>query len=182
MTLDDLKAYCSTDPMRPNLHAPWSRDGFTYASNVHVIIRVPRIADTLEIPGAPNPDKIFSALEKQVSFAPLPQIEIPHSEDPCLYCDGRGTEHDCPSCNCECERCVGTGRHLPQASVDLNGAVYDARYLKMLALLPDLRFSTSPPKADAGRFIFSGGEGGLMPISGEYATHIKLPSVAGEIP
>jgi len=52
MNADDLKKYCSKDETRPYLHEPFSRGEWTYATNGHIAVRVPKLADV------PEPQKV----------------------------------------------------------------------------------------------------------------------------
>ena len=43
MTTEQLQAFCSTDPMRPDLTKPFARAGFTWATDGRVLVRVATI-------------------------------------------------------------------------------------------------------------------------------------------
>lgn len=73
MTKDDLKPFCLKGEAYGALEAllvPWTKDGFTYATNGHILIRVPAMDDV-----------------------PADQTgRVPKAENliPCSECDGRG--------------------------------------------------------------------------------------------
>jgi hypothetical protein len=174
LTIRDLEPFCSTDPRRGILCAPWSKDGFTYCANGHIIVRVARLPDVAEHEHSPGTAQIFELTAGQ-DVAPLPPLELPaarHRE--CQRCDGRGTRHDCPDRNCECGACDGTGILWQYASVGLRGALFAAHYLELILRLPGAAFSTTPPQAAPARFVFTGGEGALMPLSSRYEHHLEV--------
>lgn len=108
----DLKPFCGSDHYhRGRLGGPWSLGAWTYASNGHIAIRVPRRADVPENPEAP--ENIKDLFERFVgeSFRPLtarvPSADLP----PCRDCLGAGWVVKCPACDgegghdCNCEYC-----------------------------------------------------------------------------
>jgi hypothetical protein len=180
LTSGDLKKFCWRDKnSRPYLRGPWSRDGFTYATNGHVVVRIDRLGDVAENEKAPDCEKIFAGIADQVELLPIPAFEIPkvESED-CEDCEGRGMEHDCPDCGCECESCEGTGQAIEKFSVTLFGVIYDAGRIKLIQSLPGLLFSARPPEAKAARFIFEGGDGAIMPRVVARDRHIEVSDAA----
>jgi hypothetical protein len=108
-------------------------------------------------------------------MTPLPACEIPKGEViTCDECAGRGTEHDCPDCNCDCALCDGTGEITEAISVTVRGAIYNTVYIRRIMDLPGLLFSTNPPQVDAARFTFDGGEGLIMPMRSRAHRHVDL--------
>ncbi len=166
----DLKQFCSIDPLRPYIHKPFSRGEFTYATNGHVCLRVPRIAEYPE-QEKPDPTKLFS---RHFNDGPKSQITVsipPHKTilEECEYCDGRGHEHTCPDCTCECMHCEEGMRDVaPKISVHIGNAIFDAKYIRQLLALPGLRFCADPPEREAAPFVFEGGDGIIMPLSSDF--------------
>lgn len=170
----DLQQFCSTDPMRPYLHKPFSIGDYTHATNGHVGVRVPRI-EGVPSQEKPDPGKLFAQHFKDeprgVLDVKLPEIKEDWQD--CLRCGGSGKEHDCPSCSCdECDYCDGEGRtnKAPMVKITIGNAIYNAKYIKQLLALPGLKFPVNPPKDAAAGFVFDGGEGFLMPVRWDDAT------------
>lgn len=114
----DLWPFCSPD--RENLTVPFSRGQYTYATNGHIVVRVPRRADVPENPKAPDIEKI--GLEAPTNLRPLPHYTLPTGRK-CLRCRGAGRAYDCDKCegsgwsqcsHCnseiECKECHGAGQ------------------------------------------------------------------------
>jgi hypothetical protein len=181
ISVDALKLFCSTDPERPYLHRPWSSGEYTYATNGHVLVRVPRIAEVEENKDAPNAAKILASVEAQAELVPLPPMDglpSPVKED-CRSRDGSGIKHhDCPDCACPCWECDGLGYEVEQISAPLNGALYNLQYLLLIAKLPDVKFAAAPPSDGPARFSFGkdgkDGEGALMPLRSAHSHHVAL--------
>lgn len=122
----DLKPFCErADSYRDYLHQPWSRGAFTYASNGHIAIRVPRRDDVPENEKAPDVEKIFrengvedsattSLPDVNVSALPKPTIKMRRCRRcrgtrylrKCDECGGEGTlecdlghDHECETCD-----------------------------------------------------------------------------------
>jgi hypothetical protein len=113
----DLLPFCSTDPSRPELHNAFTRGDFTYATDGHILVRVPAR------PGIPDldPDKppkfagLIASLEPRwldpdAKMAPLPECEIIRRDiKPCKACGGRGRVKTCGRCRglgtIECGEC-----------------------------------------------------------------------------
>jgi hypothetical protein len=177
----DLQPFCSTDDTRPYLMKPYSRGEFTYATNNHVLVRVPRRDDAPEHDKAPNVESVFIKFHKG-EFVPAPPFDVPAFETTeCDECAG-GTEpaHDCPECECECETCDGTGSIVEKASLTIRGSIFDAKYIRLLLALPSLELPTTIDAIDAMPFKFEGGDGLLMPMR---PPHKKtLGEIFGETP
>lgn len=168
----DLKKFCGTDTWRTYLHEPFSRDEYTYATNGHIIVRVPRVAEIGEVPRILAPEKIF---------APLPadgwrtlRVALPPAAPPkeCGACYD-GYEHDCPGCTCECYECKGTGLDEPNLSTEIGGVIFDLKYIRMIAELPGVEIYVTDGKSPTF-FRFEGGDGALMPMLGGFENHVKV--------
>lgn len=126
----DLAPFCSFDTtMRFTraggyLSKPFSFGDYTYATNGHVAIRVPRREDVAENADAPNLtiQPLFAKADDFV-MASLPSIDLSNvavakcatcrgrkSGVECPYCRGTG-EHqcDCDHCEMDCDECHGEG-------------------------------------------------------------------------
>jgi hypothetical protein len=177
----DLQPFCSTNKLRPSLHRPWSAGRWSIATNGHILVRVPRRDDIAENPSAPDIKGVVRALDG-VTFRPLRNIDVPppaDSETECSKCDGRGTEHDCPQCTCECEACEGTGVAVPaeSVSVGIGGVPFSAKYVRLLQCLPKIEVGADLKVREPMPFRFDdGGEGVLMPLFYALPTHIEEPA------
>lgn len=173
MTLEDLKPFCSTDEMRENLMNPWTRDGFTWATDGRVMIRVPAMDDVPENKSAPDTKTIW-IFDKSTDpdFRELPQIPL-NQELECPMCEGENPsgKFQCKSCGCKevvCEKCGGTGRTTSSISVPLGNRLANNLYLIKLAKLPGVKIDFRDRENDMlpFAFIFDGGEGILMVMKG----------------
>jgi hypothetical protein len=176
----DLKKFCSSDQTRPYLMKPFTIGIWTYATNGHICARVPAMAEwpgnTIEAP-APKlfvAPKFFAAPVPE--FRPLPKIELPppNENDECKSCDGRGYEHDCPDCDCTCEKCDGAGivPSYSHVSVGIGDAIYAGEYIHLMQSLPGVEIGPTL-KSEPLRFRFAGGEGCLAPCYARFITHIN---------
>lgn len=177
----DLQKYCSDDPYRPNLAKPFSVGEFTYATNGHIMVRVPRrddipeqnqkLKDTLDRTFSDLPKATFSEFRHK----PLPNIPAAELVD-CSSCDGRGNEHDCPDCSCTCDECNGSGKitKQPEISTTVRGVIYNLRYFAMVIDLPGLKVA-KPPRGERPILLqFEGGHIAIMPRREKFATHVDI--------
>src|SRR5262245_47843313 len=112
----DLNQFCDPQRREPgtDISRPFSLNGYTYSTNGHICVRVPRRPDVPENKEAPNAEKLEWDFSR-VKFGPLPEPE-PLS-DKCGWCEGRGHLHRCPDCRCECTECNGSGKLVPTVRV-----------------------------------------------------------------
>jgi predicted RNA-binding Zn-ribbon protein involved in translation (DUF1610 family) len=127
MTKDDLHKFCATDPFRTNINKPFTKGEYTYATNGHILVRVPKIdsvgeQEVSDIYRPVEPEPIFATI-KPHTYHPIPEIPEPIIR-PCVMCGGDGKIYICPECDgdgevhfntryndyaCECETCGGDG-------------------------------------------------------------------------
>lgn len=171
----DLRPFCYKGELRPVLRQPFSRGRWTYATDGGILIRVPRRDDVPEDPVAPHAERIIDPIPLAAELQSLPSFDFPEPQKiTCPKCDGSGRKHECPDCNCECMRCDGKGFEEKVITGGIGNAVYQARYLKLLATLPSVLVPASPPPGrEPMRFTFEGGgEGLLMGYAGPGKVHI----------
>lgn len=170
----DLKKFCGTDAWRPYLHEPFSRGEYTYATNGHIMVRVPRVAGIGEIPLIKNPEKIFAPMPAdgwRTLRVALPPVD-PSKE--CSYCYGSGfLDDDEGDCGLDCIECNGTGFVVANVSTEIGGVIFDLKYIRMVAELPDIEIVIGPIDGQSF-FRFSGGDGALMPMRSEFENHVKV--------
>jgi len=113
----DLTRFCSKDETRYH-HKPWSRGGYTYATEGHIMIRVPRLADVPENPDAPDCNNVFvqAAKVETRTWHMIPPYTL--ERKPCKNCDGKGYFQKCENCegsgyvgknDRDCSDCDGDG-------------------------------------------------------------------------
>lgn len=166
MTIEELKAFCGDTFSRTQ--EPWSHEGFTFATNGHIMVRVPQMVEVTE--GEPIKGMMARILPYGTpsEWYPLSGIAVPPAqEQECESCEGgRETVHDCPECTCVCDECDGTGRILDAKGRDpiiVGCAGFQTKYLRMLSTLPGCEIGPISEFAIAP-FRFDGGDGVLMPM------------------
>jgi hypothetical protein len=129
--IEILKKFCSDDATRVNVATPWSKGEHSYATNGHILIRVPRLEDVPERDDAPGAvDKMFD-IPAPAEWFPLAEIALPDvaltTEKTCPDCNGTVGEEgaDCPECDgagtvdfdnrfsdyeVDCKTCDGEGK------------------------------------------------------------------------
>lgn len=162
-----LRAFVSYDKNRFKLHEVRSFGGYTFASDGHSAVCVPRIAEDAD------DHTIAPRLAAWIDYAmadrvrPMPSVKFPEPEiEECPACEGRGTEHDCPDCNCECSSCDGTGEWEQRLLVRYNGTLINGKQWKRIASLPNARIADQPNDKEHILFTFDGGVGLLMRMRG----------------
>lgn len=176
----NLDKYCSADTHRVNISKPFSRGEWTYATDGHILVRIPRDQNVPEIKDAPEVERIVPSNIYLLTFRELHLPVLPPYEEKkqaCEDCDGRGSEHDCPDCNCQCENCDGSGEEMvnPRLYVAIDGIPYDLKYLHWLRELPNITVADPATKESPCPFRFDGGEGLIMPVrwDGPYVAEVK---------
>lgn len=174
----DLQQFCAGPDDREYLRTPFSKGDYSYATNGHIMVRVPRDPSLGEckrpdLPVEPPFVNLDDAKFAKITHGTLP-ILPPDRQEHCEDCDGRGSEHDCPDCQCDCQSCGGTGKQTvrPRISTEIAGRVVNLRYALMVLALPGVEVAA----ADKGPllFRFDGGVGVVMPIRGRYAEHVEI--------
>jgi hypothetical protein len=167
----DLQKFC--DPTRDYLSKPFSLGDYSYATNGHIALRLPRrddVKQAQDVRAENAVNHINSYIdefqEKPGPMLPIPDGELPARESrPCDFCGGEGKLDHCPTCDqpCDCPECDGTGEILgDHPGVEIAaGAVASAVYLGWIRELPAPRFRVKKdddPRAQI-YFEFDGGVG-----------------------
>lgn len=194
MDIEILKRFCATDVSRHRLEAPFSQGEWTFATNGHIAVRVPRMKAVAAAEGAPDCVGLFSKSadlenpERDWVNPPEPFFSI----RPCADCAGQGfikfCDHTdggyCKRCAgrefvpCEkkhpkaeeCFECDGKGE-IRDGAVLIEGpkgqVKADSRYIELIRLLPNPKIALHGNESDRGEplcFRFDGGDGLLMPM------------------
>lgn len=124
----DLKQFCADkDDPRWFLHQPWSRGDFTYATNGHIIVRVPRLPDVPENVQAPNAQALMFKAAPAKDWMPVPAATMP-PDGICDQCDGTGLDEDGE----DCEWCEHTGKGKCFDGMDCGDSHFAQRYLAQI--------------------------------------------------
>jgi len=162
----DLEKFCSTDElgMLRGIARPWSRGEHTYATNGHIIIRVPRIVEIGENDNAPDANRLCW---DKPSGAPveIPELPAPEIND-CIWCTGDDPEY----LREDCEECNQTGQIRQTIPVVVGKMIYSDEYLGLIKDLPGVKFypvfhdfAVNDRSVKPAYFSFDNGEGLLMP-------------------
>jgi len=175
MTVLNLDKYCGGDPRRPYLDNPFSFGGYTFSTNGHIIVRVARRD---EAPKGAKPMTEAAAeyalcIDRACEFRPMSAYQFPQPDEAgCAACDGRGTGHDCPDCECVCPDCDGSGKSGQRRSVSIDGALFDAKYIQWLLELPAVEIETVIDGTRPLKFRFDGGIGALFGLRAPRSVHL----------
>jgi hypothetical protein len=111
MEIETLKKFCGTD-FPEWIKAPWNREGSTYATDGHVILRVSALPDNVERTIDKVKELPWSTLAKRSTFRLLPGTFnavrerflcrkcVPDAAlaKPCTKCEGKDSGEDCLAC------------------------------------------------------------------------------------
>lgn len=178
------------DP-RAFMRRPILRGDWIYATNGHVVVRIPKQdgIEAHETDSIPKMPAIFDDNQRE-DVAKLPRLPV---AEKCYACDGTGHKFKCQDCDGEgefdygrhtytCKECNGSGQvdngeeeyKQPccncggtgdaQQPVQIDNQQFDRRYLEKITQLPGAKFSTHPYPMGTGYFVFDGGEGCIMPM------------------
>jgi len=178
-----LQRFCSVERSRAYLCQPWTRGGYTYATNGHIAVRVPALSDVPDFKNAPDASRLWKT-EPTGAFIPAPHITLPKFvERQCLVCNGAGVFKDIDGED-ECEACWGSGKTPEDRSAGFACMTFAVRYLRKMWELPGLVLSPEISVGDNPYFFrFDGGEGCLMQMRGQRGKHIELKiSLANSVP
>lgn len=135
----DLTQFCAEENRHYWTTEPWVHDGWRYASDSAIVVRVPAVGE----PDTPGLDgKIFPNERVDALFAVFPPCEspLPSPEfQECSGCQGTG-EVQCRECHTTvaCKRCCGRKAVLPEKNL-VGPRVISGKYLTLIIDLPDVR-------------------------------------------
>jgi len=130
MDIQTLKLFCCSESEKENLSQPYSSGEFTFATNGHMQIRVPRMQEVPERENAPRieitqKDPVgMHYLKEPSEWVAVPAVAV--VSEFCKHCGGTGKAIKCPECggqgwveletdwnqypDQECITCKGTGQ------------------------------------------------------------------------
>jgi hypothetical protein len=181
VSLLDLQQFCGADECRHYLMKPFSRDGFTYATNGHIMVRVVLRPEVPDVDKKFNQEGPLKDLDGATFFRPSFELPPKPEVGECPTCKGRGVAHECPDCECQCGTCDGSGEsdgeRLFSTSIGLKS--FSLSYVRQVLSLPAVELATLPEAPDEKPllFRFADGVGALMPMRGERANHVDIKLV-----
>lgn len=178
----DLSKYCGTDIFREYLHEPFNFGQYTYATNGHILVRVPQRDGFGPLKKEFDIERPLKGVDttsmSALSHLPLPPIPASRNEE-CEDCEGSGHEHECPDCTCECSSCDGTGTVTVESNISttIRGLFYNLKYIAMALDLPGVVFADQTDDGDPFLFKFDGGVGAIMPMRYKSSEHVEIEQV-----
>jgi hypothetical protein len=168
----DLRKFCAVgDEARSYLNEPWSLGEYTYATNGHILVRVPRRDDVPENPKNPiTAEKVGRvAWEAPTDVWAAPTIVglPPRVDDTeCPDCEGLCIANHCASCECECPVCGGSGliSNDKGKSARYRGVPFALKYVRLICELPGVEITAQTHSHASLRFRFDGGSGSVMAL------------------
>jgi len=129
MTLDELRKFGAGPEETPAaMRQPWTRGGYTWASDGCIIVRVPTIDSIPDNANAPDATRLFSA-KRAKKWMPVPAMAMP-PDIPCKWCDGTGKESW--DRRYKCEYCGGAKMLPDRSGIPLGGTAFAKRYLAVI--------------------------------------------------
>jgi len=148
----DIRGFCQPPELeaKHDCRKPWSFDGFTYATDLAIVIRVNKIAAL----AGDQDHELLADIAKHLRGIPDETTGIrweasPTVPDPSKVCDSWWrTLEQCETCNGNhtgaCEECAGQGKSMRKINDDYrshsqNGLCLGRRYLWMISKLPNCK-------------------------------------------
>lgn len=141
----NLERFCADKFGRAHLQKPFTLGDYTYATNGHIAVRVPKRGEQ----DSEEHEVIVAALERYFEegrksagpMLPIPDGELPARESQkCVFCQGEGQLDTCPTCDqpCVCPECKGDGKvWLDVVGVEIfRCVVVSSEYLSWIKQLP----------------------------------------------
>ena len=171
----DLRDFCyqSDGAIRYKIDKPWSKGVYTYATNGHICIRVPRDAAVPERKESPNAERLFSEahVRGEPEWSDIPPHKIKRKR--CDQCNGTGyyIDYDLTSCSADtenAEKCGCEQGYRLSGYAKIRGpkgeVAIASKYLALIASLPGAKIGATGGESDTVLFKFDGGEGLVMPV------------------
>jgi hypothetical protein len=167
----DLQDFCS-DETRMAICTPFVRDGWKYATDGRICVRI--LTTEPDDSNEPYKRPDASALFKGFNVDGLEPFEIPTIKGvkiiECDSCNGDGYAICDMGHEHECNDCDGDGHYEEWPKNEVGGQTFSERYLSKIINLPGLQFfarSADMETLKPAFFTFDNGQGLLMPIRKE---------------
>ncbi len=168
----DIRDFCSVDETRMAICTPFAFNGWKYATDGRIAVRVP--TDEPDDSNKPYKRPDASALFKDFNVTGLEAFEIPSLQGVekirCYSCDGSGEQTCDMGHDHECPECDGDGHYEKWPTKEVGGIQFSERFLSKMAALPGLKFYptvatwTKDVPAHPAYFTFDNGQGLVMPM------------------
>jgi hypothetical protein len=180
MNAQDLLPFCAAEHNYrfASIGRPWTCEGFTYATDGRILIRVPAIEGVEWNEKAPPVAKLIAeTVPKSVAkWVPLPVFPDPVFDE-CENCGGKGKWRETDESGKEiglefdCDECIG-GKWPKVRPVRVLGRLFNDHFLEEIASLPGIEIADVPYREGAALYFrFDGGDGLLMPMK----EHVETP-------
>lgn len=165
----DLTFFCAKKDGQYATSKPWAQEGWWYATDQRIAIRIPAGDNVAEViasdgPKTPPAKNLF---KKEVTGDPQPWPDTPFVRKVkiCPQCDGKG-EVGCDECGADkCLMCDGHGNYEQDIGRRVGVHLIGPHYDKLIRSLPNVRwFSGYDDPLKMLPFVFDGGEGRIMGI------------------
>lgn len=122
--MTDITRFCAINSYRGWMNKPFRREGFLYATNGHIAVRMPNDA-LVDVGEGDESGKVIALFEKceqaEYTWVAVPRVKASKN---CTHCDGAGKTSECPDCDgkgefehgmydYQCQRCDGAGAVPP---------------------------------------------------------------------
>lgn len=185
MTLD-LQRFCA-DEFPARMVKPFSYGKHTYATDGHILIRVPRRGNVSERQDAPLQGDVlslFTPMGMDGVWTAFPEIKLP-APGPCKWCDGSGEDQGIHSVKgVPCLECDGSGFGKPTGIYRFKTFDLDIKYAALISemdeseiCVPHVEFEISPVGKKSEHTIlwrFKGGDGVVMPMRRNVTDEIEV--------
>lgn len=167
-----LQTFCSTDDMRLGLQSPLTINGYTYATDGRIIIKVPAIDGVPETTKEILIARIcaeFSGVKNTGRFLPVPPPDgncstcLGLKKIACVFCDCCGWKIDLAT-DIPCLDCEGSGKGYNDKQVPFEDHELNPIYLRKLLTLPNCKIASNLDSNNPVSIMFDGGQGLLMPM------------------
>lgn len=181
MKKKDLQKFCFEGEGRDKIKTPWTDEGYTYATNGHICIKVPALSDVPAEPYPVDAEKVFRETPQPTEWFTVPHLAKPKTPEEivCTDCEGTGKDdlNECPECGHkkDCPDCDGTGKvkeDIAPRYLKIGNQSFDEKYLYLIQGFPNVRIGPATGLI-AARIKFDGGEGLLMP-GRKHDSHLRL--------
>jgi len=159
----ELQDFCSTDDCRESIMTPFVRDGWKYATDGRIMVRIKTDEpdDSGQPHKRPNAAKLFEGFDvSKLEAFNLPELKGVENQT-CRYCSGNGVQTCSLGHDHDCDECDTTGLTEKWPEQDIGKARFSERFLVKIKNLPGLRFYPTTAETPA-LFTFDNGEGILL--------------------